>query len=370
MIFFYRNRSHIPLFQRFGDVAVLRTSPRGLFLNRTNSSVLVLFLFIGIWLCFSMTLCATVFAETQYAIKFATVAPEGSTWIKHLRVLDRNLRTESNSALGFKIYAGGIAGDELDILKKIRIGQIHCTGFTGVGFGKILPSVRVLDLPFLFKSIEETDLVHREMRPFFADQFRKKGFELLAWSEVGNVYLFSKKPIRTIKDFSGLKVWTWAGDPMAKETFAAMGVNPIPLAITDVTTALNTGMIDTIYAPPLGALALQWYPYINYMLDLPIVHATGAVLISRKFFGKLPQDLAFLLAEKTEKAMAVLTLELRKQNKEAIQVIKDSGVTIIPAPAGPDLKEFQSIGNVVARNLTGVIYSKEILSRVKELMKK
>ena len=367
MNFFSRLPSHIPFSQKSGADAVFRMS-FGCAWSALRKLIFPVFLFTGIWLCVSSTLCGTVLAGSKYGIKFATVAPEGSTWIKHLKELDRNLRKESNAALGFQIYAGGIAGDELDILKKIRIGQIHCTGFSGVGFGKILPSVRVLDLPFLFKNSEETDRVHREMRLFFADQFRERGFELLAWSEVGDVYLFSKKPIRTLEDFSGLKVWTWAGDPIAKETFAAMGVNPIPLAITDVTTALNTGMIDTIYAPPLGALALQWYSSINYMLDLPIVHSTGAVLISSKYFRKLPKDLAILLSERTDKAMAELTEELRKQNKEAIQVIKDSGVKIIPAPAGPDLEEFRNIGNGVAQNMTGKIYSEEILKRVKALL--
>ena len=308
-------------------------------------------------------------AESQHIIKFATVAPEGSTWINYLKSLDKNLRTKSDGRLGFRIYAGGIAGDELDILKKIRIGQIHCTGFSGVGFGKILPMVRVLDLPFFFNSYEETDLVHREMRSFFADEFRKKGFELLAWSEVGNIYLFSKKPIKTLKDLSGLKIWTWAGDPIAKETFAAMGVNPIPLAITDVTTALNTGMVDTVYAPPLGALALQWYSSIDYMLDLPIVHSTGAVLISEKYFKKLPPDLTSLLSDMTEKAMKDLTSKLREQNKEAVQIIQDSGVTITPTPTGRDLEEFRNIHDQVVDKLTGTLYPKEILDRINMLIK-
>lgn len=334
-----------------------------------NKPSTLFFSFFGIWFCCLFLTVDYAAAGPQHIIKFATVAPDGSTWIKHLKTLDKNLRTKSDGRIGFRIYAGGIAGDELDILKKIRIGQIHCTGFSGVGFGKILPMVRVLDLPFYFNSYEETDIVHREMRSFFSDQFRKKGFELLAWSEVGNIYLFSKKPIKILKDLSGLKIWTWAGDPIAKETFSAMGVNPIPLAITDVTTALNTGMIDTIYAPPLGALALQWYSSIDYMLDLPIVHSTGAVLISNKYFKKLPQDLASLLSDMTEKAMEDLTLELRAQNKEAIQIIKDSGVTITPTPTGRDLEEFRNIHNQVADKLTGTIYPKEILDRINALIK-
>jgi TRAP-type C4-dicarboxylate transport system substrate-binding protein len=306
----------------------------------------------------------------QYAIKFATVAPEGSTWIQHMRALDEDIRNKSNGRMGFLIYPGGIAGDELDVLRKIRIGQIHCAAFSGVGFGQILPMVRVLDLPFLFHTDEEIDRVHREMFPLFAGEFRKKGFELLAWAEVGNAHLFSKKPIKTLKDLSGLKVWTWSGDPIAKETFSEMGVNPIPLAITDVTTALNTGMIDTVYAPPLGALALQWHSQVDYMTALPIVHSTGAILISSAYFNKLPKDLSEILTTNLKKTMAELTSVLRKQNQEAIKLIQYSGVEIIPMPSGEVLAEFYKIHDAVAQKLTGEVYPKEILDRVYKILKR
>jgi TRAP-type C4-dicarboxylate transport system substrate-binding protein len=311
-----------------------------------------------------------VFAAQQYMIKVATVAPEGSTWIKQLRKLDKDIREKSGGRLGLRIYAGGVAGDELDVLKKIRIGQIHCAAFSGVGFGQILPMVRVLDLPFLFRNYEETDLVHREMRPLFADAFRKSGFELISWAEVGNAHLFSKKPVRKVKDFSGLKVWIWAGDPIAKETFSVMGVNPIPLAITDVTTALNTGMIDTVYAPPLGALALQWHTSMNYMTALPLAHSTGAILISSKYFKKLPNDLADILITSFQAAVDELTLILRKQTKESVQLIRESGLTITPVPTGADLDEFYSVHSRVALNMTGKIYPKEVLDRVYAILKR
>ena len=315
-----------------------------------------------------MTRSENAVAAPRYSIKFATVAPEGSTWIKHLRALDKEIRTKSGGQLGFRVYAGGIAGDELDVLKKIRIGQIHCAAFSGVGFGKILPMVRVLDLPFLFRNNKKIDLVHRELLAFFSEEFRKKDFVLLSWAEVGNVHIFSKKPIRRVQDFSTLKVWTWSGDPIAKETFSAAGINPIPLAITDVTTAISTGMIDTVYAPPLGALALQWHSSMNYMMALPLVHSTGAVFISSKYLKKLPKDLSRLLAGSFNKAMTDLTSALRKQNKEAIQVIKNSGLTILPAPSGDALKQFYSIHDQVARNLTGKIYPKDLLDRVYRIL--
>jgi TRAP-type C4-dicarboxylate transport system substrate-binding protein len=330
----------------------------------------LLFSILGICLFHQCILADLVFAGPQYLIKFATVAPEGSTWMKHMRALDKELKEKSDGRLGFRFYAGGIAGDEVDVLKKMRIGQIHCAAFSGVGFGQILPMVRVLDLPFLFRNDKETDLVHGEMRPFFTNEFRRKGFELLAWAELGNVHLFSREPIQRVKDLSGLKVWTWSGDPIAKETFSNMGVNPIPLTITDVTTALNTGMIDTIYAPPLGALALQWHRSMKYMTALPLTHSTGAVLITSKYFKKLPENLADLLTTAFEKAMRSLTLALRSQNKEAIKLIQDSGLTIVPVPSGQDLDEFYHIHDRVAENLTGTIYPKEVLKRVYDILKR
>ncbi len=305
--------------------------------------------------------------KPQYLIKFATVAPEGSTWVKEIRKVDKDLREKSGGRLGLGIYAGGIAGDELDVLKKMRIGQIQCAAFSGVGFGKILPMVRVLDLPYLFRNDQEVDRVHQELFSFFAEEFQKKGFKLLAWTEVGNVNIFSKKAVRNLDDLTGLKIWAWAGDPIAKETFVTMGVNPIPLPVTDVNTALNTGMIDTVYAPPLGALALQWHTSLSFMMGLPLVHSTGAILLSSRYYKKLPPDLAALLQKTMKKAMADLTETLRRQKEEAVQVIQDSGITVTPVE-GEARKPFYAIHTEVARKLAGKIYPEELLLRVYQIL--
>ncbi|MFH1489647.1 MAG: TRAP transporter substrate-binding protein DctP [Pseudomonadota bacterium] len=309
-------------------------------------------------------------AGVPLLIKFATLAPEGSTWMNHMRLLDKIVREKSRGALGFRLYPGGVAGDELDILRKIRIGQIHCAAFSGVGFGQILPMVRVLDLPFLFKDNSEADLVHNELKGFFSDQFRKKGFELLAWAEVGNVHLFSKNPIRNINDLSRQKIWTWTGDPIAKTTFSMMGTNPIPLSITDVTTALNTGMINTVYAPPLGALALQWNQYLNYMTTLPLTHSTGAVLLSQKIFEQIPGDLSGMLMIESEKVMAQLTKDLRMQAGESVKLLEKGGIQRLPMPGEQDLQEFMRVHEKVAQSLSGKVYPRELLERVYGLLKR
>ncbi len=308
--------------------------------------------------------------EPRYLIKFATVAPDGSTWMKKMRDYDKAIREKSGGEIGFRFYPGGVAGDELDVLKKMRIGQIHCAAFSGVGFGQVLPMVRVLDLPFLFRNDLESDMVHEEMFSFFSKRFDEKGFELLTWAEVGNVFMFSKKPIQKVSDFSGLKVWAWAGDLIPEETFATMGVNPIPLAITDVTTALNTGMVDTVYAPILGALALQWHHYVKNMLALPFGHATGAVLVSNNYFRKIDDKYKVMLKDSFGPAMADLTTTLRRQTREALSTIQDVGLTITPAPTGTALNEFYQVHARVAAKLTDKLYPKSVLDTVYEILKR
>jgi TRAP-type C4-dicarboxylate transport system substrate-binding protein len=310
------------------------------------------------------------YAGEKHFIKFATIAPEGSTWMIQMRALDKTLREKSQGKLRFRFYPGGVAGDEPNVLKKIRIGQIHCAGFTGTGFGQILPDVRVLDLPFLFRNDQEVDLAHTELRDFFTDKFRKKGFEMLAWAEVGNVHLFSKRPIRRVEDLSGLKIWSWSGDQVAKVTFSAMGNNPIPLPITDVTTALNTGMIDTVYATPLAALVLQWHSYTHYMSALPLAHSTGAILITKKAFNRLPPELAKLLKDTLNKGMIDLTTKLREEAQGAVNQIQLSGLKVVPSPTGPDLEKVYKVHDQVAQRLTGKLFPKELLDRVYVILKK
>jgi TRAP-type C4-dicarboxylate transport system substrate-binding protein len=313
---------------------------------------------------------AESYGAEQYLIKFATVAPEGSTWMNYMRELDRKIRVKSRGRVGFRIYAGGVAGDELDVLKKIRIGQIHAAGFSGVGFGQILPSVRVLDLPFLFRNYQEVDLVQKKLESFFSSQIREKGFEFISWAEVGNVNLFSQSPIQKVADMARVKVWAWSGDPIAKETFSAMGTNPIPLAIADVTTALTTGMIDTVYAPPLAALALQWNLYTKYMTSLPLAHSTGAVLLARSFSDKMPPELLTLVEEEFRRSMSALTFELRRQTEESLGILEKSGISILPLPSESELKNFYKVHDQVAQALAGKLYSKEILDRVYGILKR
>ena len=308
-------------------------------------------------------------AAQKYTIKFATLATEGSTWLNIMHEFDKELRQKTNGEVGFRIYAGGVLGDEKDVLRKIRIGQIHAAGFTGVGMGEILPEVRILDSPFLFRNYDEVDFIYDKFSDRFAKDFERKGYILLGWAEVGFVHVFTKTKVSTLDDLRKLKMWVWEGDPVAEATFKAFDIQPVPLSVIDVMTALQTNMVDAVYTSPLAALALQWFTKVNYMMEVALADAAGSVLISKRMFNKIPPAYQDTLRTLGARYMRRITLQSRKDNAEAIETLKKNGIQIIPAPDKKTLQSFYEAGARARRALVGKFYPEELLNQVEGALK-
>lgn len=266
-------------------------------------------------------------AQEAYVLKFATLAPQGSTWMNIIADWAKKVEKESQGRLSFKLYPGGVSGDEPDVLRKIRFGQLHGGAMTGHGIGYIYSPARVLEIPFLFRDYAEVDHVRAQLMPEIREGFRNNGFELLGWMEVGFVQLFSQTPIYSLDDMRKRRIWLWQGDPLGQAFFAASGISPVSLPITEVYTSLSTGLIDTTIAPPLGAIALQWFTRTAYMTDIPVMDGIGGILVTRKFFDTLPPDLQQLLRRTGEEASTRLIAETRRDNQKSLAVLKQNGLT-------------------------------------------
>ncbi len=315
-------------------------------------------------LLFVLLLMIQFLPAQQIKIKFATLAPEGSTWMNVMNEFSADLLKSTDGQVKFKIYAGGVQGDEKDVIRKIRINQLHSAGFTGVGLGEILPEVRILDAPFLFRNHREVDFITKKFFDRFAKKFEEKGYILLGWTEVGFVHIYTNQPVQNTEDFKGIKMWMWEGDPLAEATFRAYGISPIPLSITDVMTSLQTGLIDGVYTSPLACAALQWFTKLNYVLDVPLANSNGAVLISRRMFNKLNPQQQQILKEKAREYFGKLTQLSREDNKTAAAKMLAKGMKQITISDPQILKEFDEVGRKARIALVGKLYSAELLDEV------
>lgn len=315
----------------------------------------------------SAAFAANSFAATK-TIKFATQAPEGTAWMNSMRSFAKDVEEKTEGRVKFKIYAGGTQGDEKDVVRKMRLGQLHGAGMTGVGIGEIAPSVRILDTPFLFKNPAEIDHIYDVMDKDFRKIFEDKGYVLLGWAEVGIVTIFSNEPITKKEDFKKVKMWLWEGDPAAEAAFAALDIKPIPLSITDVMSSLQTGMINAVYNSPLAAMAMQWNTKMKYMLTLPLTTSAGAVVISKKTFDSLEEADRKVLLEEGAKQFRQLTEQSRKDNAESLELLKKNLTFTNPENAAA-VKAFEDAGEKARVSLTGKLYSKELLDKVQAELK-
>jgi TRAP-type C4-dicarboxylate transport system substrate-binding protein len=323
-----------------------------------------------IYLILLLTFSNTCIAQT-YELKFATLMPTGTAWTKILDNWVKDVEQKSNGRIKFKMYSGGVMGDEPDVLRKIRKGQLQGGMFTGYGIGRIYSPARVLEMPFLFKNVAESDYIREQIMPELEIGFRESGFELIGWPEVGFIHFFSTKPITSIDDIKTLRIWLWQGDPLGEAFFKAAKIDPIPLSIMDVYTQLSAkhGSIDTVYTSTFGAIALQWYSKLKYATRIPLTNAIGGLVVSNDFYSKLPADLQQLL-KTTGKAMSdEIRLNAREENRKSIGILEKNGIEFMLGWDDVDMNEILAIRNDAAAYLEKTNYiPASIFSRTEKML--
>lgn len=291
-------------------------------------------------------------------IKIATLAPEGTSWMNVMNAMAKEIQQKTGGEVTFKFYSGGVMGDEKNVIRKMKFGQVSGGAFTGRGLGEINPEERVLELPNFFKDDKEVDCVIDKLTPKLASGYEKKGYVFLGWIDVGFAYIFTNRPINARADLKGVKMWMWEGDPLAKEMFKVHGLTPVPLDLPNVMTSLQTGLIDAVYNAPYGAVALQWHTRLKYMTDMRLAYGSGAVLINKSEFDKLTPDQQKIVKEVAKKHCRDLTVKTRTENQNAIATIKKAGIKLVKVS---DEAKIIEISRQVYYGLVGTLYSKSFV---------
>ncbi|MEO7794763.1 MAG: TRAP transporter substrate-binding protein DctP [Thermoanaerobaculia bacterium] len=262
-------------------------------------------------------------------LKMATLAPQGSIWDQAIRAMGERWNKETAGRVQLRVYAGGVAGDESDALRKARAGQFQGLAITVAGLTEIDSAFNVFQIPMYFASFEELYFVLAELRPALEARLAAKGYVLLHWGHGGWIHLFSRAPIRTIADLKQQKLFVWAGDDSAVQSWKKNGYQPVPLAATDILLGFQTKMIDVVPTTPIAALTLQWYRQTPAMMGLGLAPLVGGVVVTKSAWEKIaPADRELLMAaaRATEKELEV---EVPKQDKGAIEQMRQRGLTVV-----------------------------------------
>jgi TRAP-type C4-dicarboxylate transport system substrate-binding protein len=325
--------------------------------------IMTLFVFTGA-LCFCFAIDSAVARPKKIRIKIATLAPEGTPWMKAMRGITKYVEDNSNGKVKFNYYTGGVMGDEPDIVRKMKLGVIGGTGVSLAGVCLTVPEFQVMEMPFLFqdRNFKETDFVYEKTLKYFSDAAWKNGYKLIAISEAGFAHFWTKGEVTSIiKEFPRQRVWQWEGEPVMAEISRSLNVPTVSLPLPETLTALQTGMINAFYGTPMHVLSFQWNKFVDTVYLPSIFYTPSFFILTQKAWGSLPEESRKLFFDENAKKITVSALEaIHRADDEALKALVDSGVKVVHIP--PDeLEEIKKMTKQVWTKLAGSVFSKEII---------
>jgi TRAP-type C4-dicarboxylate transport system substrate-binding protein len=304
-------------------------------------------------------------AETQF-LRVATLAPRDSDLAKAFLKLDKSLRTATNNAWGVRLYPGGVAGDEADVIKKIKIGQMDASLITSVGLSQIVRETTILTLPGVIRNYAQLEAVQNAMSKEWEANFEKNGYKLLGWGETGQLRWFAKNPLTRPTSVKSMRPWVWPASHSQKETLAAAGATGVPLGVPEVYGALSTGMIDMVISTCVAMVSLQWHANLKYMTKNTVGVLVGALLMGGEKWKSMPPDVQKIVHDEVTRNQASDKADIRKADDKSYQTLLQRGYTANDWTGAPQ-KEFEAMATEVQKHLTGRMFSAETLAKVKGL---
>ena len=280
-------------------------------------------------LCLMLPILMAMSSVTAKTLKIATISPDGTLWMQEMRAGAKEIKERTQGRVLFKFYPGGVMGSDKNVLRKMRIGQLHGGAVTAGNLAGIYSDIDIYGLPFLFSSLDQVDYVREKMDQFLIDELEKKGFVSFGFGEGGFSYMMSDSSLYSVEDIRKQKVWVPGGNKVGEAVFSSAEVSPVTLPISDVLTGLQTGLVNTVITSPIGAIALQWHTRIKYVIDVPLNYLTAIFVVDKKAFNRIKKEDQAIVREVMTAAFKRIDVANRQDNLAAQEALKQQGIEYI-----------------------------------------
>jgi TRAP-type C4-dicarboxylate transport system substrate-binding protein len=307
-------------------------------------------------------------AEEPTRVRLATLAPRGSSYHQLLLAMGERWRQASGGRVALTIYTDGTMGGEADVIRRMRVGQLHAAMLTVVGLSEIDSSVTALEtMPLMFRTLDELDYVREKLAPVLEERLLTKGFVVLFWGDAGWVRFFSKEPVVRPADLKKLRMFVWAGDTHSVDIMKRAGYHPVPLEPNDILPGLQTGLISAVPAVPFFALAGQLYRPASHMLELNWAPLVGAAVITKKAWDALPLATRDTLLNAARETGAAIKARSRAEGEEAVETMKKRGLKVHPLT--PEVEaEWRMVAEDFYPQIRGRLVPADLFDEVRRLL--
>lgn len=280
-------------------------------------------------LLFLALICAPIAAVQATTFKLATFAPNGSQWMTDFKAAGKEIEAKTAGRVKLKLYGGGVMGNDKKVLRKIRIGQLQGGAFISTGLAERYRDIVLYGLPMVLQTQAEVDYVRQRMDPVLMQGLEDAGFVSFGFAGGGFALLMGAEPIADLRDLRGRKVWVPEGDSISYKAMQALHLSPVVLPLTDVLTGLQTGLLEYVATPPVGAVVLQWYTKVKYVMSVPFAYTVGAMVIDKRAFSRISKADQTVVRDVLTNVYAVFEQRNRQDNRDAEAALRSSGLTFI-----------------------------------------
>ncbi len=292
----------------------------------------------------------------------ATLAPSGSLITDGLQAWNRELRRRTGGSLQFRIYAGGVQGDDPEVVRKIRSGRLDGGTLTSTGLASIYRPALVFQLPATFLHYEQLDAARAALQPEIDAGIVAAGFRMLGWSDVGQARLFSSRRIARPSELAGAHLWQRDDDVILPAFVSRVSATPVELAVPEVLGGLQTGRVDTFLAPPAVAIALQWSSHATYVNEIPMSIIIGGMVISESTFQSLTEEQRTALLETGEQFHQLGRRNSRRMERQSMTALEEHGLQVTTTTEA-ERGEWRAIGRQVRDAVASQIASPDLVAR-------
>lgn len=275
-------------------------------------------------------------------LKIATVTPEGSEWMQDMRASAAAIKERTDGRVTIKYYGGGSMGTDAQVLKRISIGALHGGVFTPSALMDKYGDIGLYGMPMVFDNAQEADFARSRLDSKITAGLEEAGFVSFGFAATGFAMIMSKEPVNGLDDLRGKRVWIPEGDGVSKRTMEALSVTPIPLPLTDVYTALQTGALDIVAMSSVGAVILQYHTKLNFVTDVPLVYTMGFMAIDKKAFGKLSAEDQGIVSEVMTELYENYNVKNMEDDREAKEALFKAGLERV-VPTDDELDNIRTV---------------------------
>jgi TRAP-type C4-dicarboxylate transport system substrate-binding protein len=274
-----------------------------------------------------LCVCAQAQAD-PVTVRMATIAPEGTAWDRVIKQTTDELKTTSSGRIQLKWYMNAIAGDEQEVVERIKRGQVDGAAFTLV-CDRLAPSLKALR-PVVDRA--EHDFLLQKMRPRIDEELEHNGLVAMGLATLGTTVLFTRHKVTTLEELKHARLWAWINDDYVLSIAKRMGLTVVPTSIEDARAASDSGKVDGYITIPSGMIAYQWWTRMKFFAPgVRFGSPSGCVVVTKKLHEKLAAPDRELLRDRLEKLAEKIGTLMRDQDARLLgDVFLQRGLTSTP----------------------------------------